>query len=515
MRLEHASPAARSSAESIPIRWGEFATFSETVHHLYVVHCDVENGLLYINSSNNDSVHEVLAKAVGGANAAIIRGDVVYRVLAPIKRRVPTNVGLLDAVNRKRRFSMHVGADVLEGFGPTAAQKAKTNIFAHGYGERGRVSFGASRKGRIWSHRVANTVLDWVNWAQTVGAVVTDESISIESVMEGFIIPQAATERPQLVPLGVEWPYDLLATLSENRLVSVGNEALPLHELDLSLMTHDDQSPIRFRVASDVWEVEYEMEFSMERPAFKAVSGDATIQVARAEQPLSEFMTQRGMTIFFEKEAVLSPDGYLVQPDRTRSRFPDDRLETIDWTGINIRRESQGPDRDPETVQHRAIDHLAGEADWDLIIDDDGTGEVADIVLLRVVDRTLEMTLAHCKYSSEDAPGGRLADLYEVCGQAQKSHKARSEVDLILRKLLKRERNRQGAGVTGFIKGGTTELLSIIQQSRFLDVAVTVAVVQPGLAKGSYNTPLAELLGCTELYLTETYSTGFRVICSE
>ena len=143
------------TAEETPVSWGEFTTFTETVHHLYVVHCDQDRGLMYINSSYKDSLHDAVAKAVGGEGVTLIKGDVVYRVLAPVQRRVPTNVGVLDAVNRNRRFSMHVGADVLAGFGVGAAQKAKTNIYAHGYQNGTRVSFGASRRGRIWSHRVA------------------------------------------------------------------------------------------------------------------------------------------------------------------------------------------------------------------------------------------------------------------------------------------------------------------------------------------------------------------------
>jgi superfamily II DNA or RNA helicase len=81
------------TAEETPVRWGDFSTFAEVVHHLYVLHADETAGLLYINSSNNDSVHQDLAKAVGGEKVELIRGDTVYRVLAPVARRVPTNVG--------------------------------------------------------------------------------------------------------------------------------------------------------------------------------------------------------------------------------------------------------------------------------------------------------------------------------------------------------------------------------------------------------------------------------------
>ena len=277
-------------------------------------------------------------------------------------RRVPINVGLLDAVNRNRRFSMHVGADVLEGFGPGAAQKAKTNIFAYGFVGGSRVSFGASRKGRIWSHRVANNLLDWVTWAESVGTLLTDDSISVASVMDGFIIPTAVVARPPLVPLGVEWPYTLLASTSEARQVEFRGESVPLLELDLAIAEPRLDGPIEFEVRSATWALAYEMTFGEDGPTVLALGPDAEICLPKGRIGLAEFMSKEGMTVFFEKEAVLSPDGYLLQPDRSRMRFDPASLEVINWTGVNIRKESQGPGRDVDSVQHRVIQQLVSRA---------------------------------------------------------------------------------------------------------------------------------------------------------
>lgn len=504
------------TAEETPVRWGDFSTFAEIVHHLYVLHADEAAGLLYINSSNNDSVHEDLAKAVGGDTAELIRGDVVYRVLAPITRRVPTNVGLLDAVNRNRRFTMHVGADVLEGFGPGAAQKSKTNIFAHGYAEQSRVSFGASRKGRIWSHKVARSIIDWVRWARDVGAVVTDDSIDLDSVMSGFIIPKAVTSRPALVPLGVEWPHDIGLSTSETRQVSHGGVSHPVIDLDFVIRTTNRDDAIEFDLVSDDWSLRYAFTFGDEGPAVVAIDGDAMISLPRgATASLAAYMTKVGLTVYFEAEALLSPDGYLLQPDRSRPRFPLDRLEPVDWSGINIRKESQGPERDSDSVQYRVAEVLAAEASWEIVLDDDGTGEVADLMLLRREDSRLDMVLAHCKFSSADAPGARVGDLYEVCGQAAKCHKAKSDVELTLRRAIRRERARQMKGHDGLIVGTMDVLHSILDESWRLDPTVTVLIAQPGLSRGAMSTEQSELLGCVELYLSETYGSRFRVLCSE
>jgi hypothetical protein len=501
--------------EASPVPWGDLSNLAESVHHLYVVHADVDHGLLYVHSSNKDSLHKDVAYAIGGDGVDLIRGDVVYRILSRIARRVPTNVGLLDAVSRNRRFSMHVGADVLEGFGPTAGQKSKTNIYAHGYADAARVSYGASRKGRVWTHRVAHSVLDWVQWARTVGETLIDETIEVESVMAGFIIPIAATSRPDLVPLGVEWPYALLATTSEARRVYLNRVAHPLLDLDLELTSWSDHGPIQFAVRSDDWEALYQLTFSDDGPVYTATGNEAHVVLKEGTEPLSTFMTRNGMTVFFEQEALLGPDGYLIRPTRLTPTFDLERIEVDPWQGINIRKESQGPQRDPTSVQHRVIERLMAEEDWDLVIDDDGKGEVADAVFLRRDNRTLHILLAHCKFSAGDNAGARLEDLYEVCGQAVKSHKAKGEVPLVLRKLIRREQLRQKRGATGFIVGTPNELLTFANEARLLDARVTVLIAQPGVSRASVSRPMAEVLASVESFLADTYSSSFRVLCSE
>jgi len=51
-------------------------------YDLYILYWNESRQLLYINSSNNDSVHKVLAKAVCGCSAELISGEDVFRVMA-------------------------------------------------------------------------------------------------------------------------------------------------------------------------------------------------------------------------------------------------------------------------------------------------------------------------------------------------------------------------------------------------------------------------------------------------
>ena len=63
---------------------------------------------------------------------------------------------------------------------------------------------------------------------------------------------------------------------------------------------------------------------------------------------------------------------------------------------------------------------------------------------------------------------------------------------------------------------GTVDTLHrILDECRRLGPVVTVLIAQPGLSKEAMSTAQSELLGCVELYLSETYGSHFRVICSE
>lgn len=128
------------------------------------------------------------------------------------------------------------------------------------------------------------------------------------------------------------------------------------------------------------------------------------------------------------------------------------------------------------------------------------------------------MEMYHCKYSKDAAPGARLEDLYEVCGQAQKSvswmYSQAKQVDLFSH-MLRREPKRVGnQEATRFEKGNKKALLEVREKSRISEVRLAIVVVQPGLSKQKASNAQLELLAVTENYLLETYKIPFGLIAS-
>ena len=499
-----------------PVRWGSIKTITQVTYDLYVLYWSESEKLLFINSSNNASLHEELAKAVAGPDVARITGVNVYRTMARITRLVPTNVGLLDVVNRSRRFSMHVGADVTEGFPKAeAATKTKTNIFAFGYENESRVSVGASVKGRIWSYRVADSLKQWMDWCDHIGRKLTDDTLSIDEIMLNFIRPEVVEVRPPLIPLSLEWPWEILANTSEEVTLEHAGQSWPLIDADLRITSFSDAGPIPFVVESPHWSVAYELTLGGGAMDYKPTTLEADVVTRHSRIAFSQFLKRTGLTVHFEKDAVVAPPGLLLKPDRDLPVFDRERIEALDWTGVDIRKESQGPDRDSDSVQAYVIRHLLESDDWDLVIDDDGKGETADIVALKAQEDRLIVRLYHCKYSSAETPGARLGDLYEVCGQALKSVQWRRKPERLFDHLIRREKRRRHRGErTGFEKGDGRGLYRIDDEARRLRPDFVIVIAQPGLSKAGASDQQLELLAATEVYLRETFNVGLGVLAS-
>ena len=339
-----------------------------------------------------------------------------------MQRPAPPNVGVLDLHSRSRRFSMHVGADVYEGF-PVAEQRSKTNtnIFLVGFREGERVSIGAAaKKGRVWSQRAAESILEWVQWCQELGPSFDDPTITLQALLRDFVRPSPLTERPSLFPLAIDWPWVVWAHVSDAVKLQVAGEEGLLIDAELQITEHTETGPISFQVRVGDSTLPYEARVHDENLTHHALAGEATVIRPRSEpEPLSAYLDREGSTIWFEQEIAIE-SSVLFEMQREIPPIDTAKIVPLDWDGVNVKAESQGPARNPATVQARAVKHLLALADWEVLVDDDQTGEIADLVAFRVQGERLIIALVHCKFSSRAEPGARLEDLYELCGQAHR-----------------------------------------------------------------------------------------------
>lgn len=505
--------------EREPVSWGDVRGLENTTWDLYLLHWNEEQGLLYINSSNNDSLHEELAKAVAGADVDRIRGDQVFRSLSGINRLMLMNLGLNHSLSRAVRFTMYTGGDI--GTGLTEAQlqnKIKSNLFGRGFENGGKASIGCSHRGRIWSYKIADDISAWVEWCQAIGRKLLDNSIDTAEILQHVLRPQETRERPPLVPLVIEWS-EAFVHREGIMDVEIRGERVPFYEASLELVSHDRESPLRFRVSTGENSAIYEISFRENGVDYVPVGlEEAVLVVNRKRLSLSEAFQNEPPILRFENGAFLIYDRLYTPRLGDRAPFDRERIEAWDWSGTNLKKESQTLSKDTDSVQYGVIQELLRpdrNLEYDIVFDDDAAHEAADVVAIKVNDDRLIVHLFHCKYSKESEPGARVDDLYAVCGQAQRSVFWKGDVTGLFEHLRRRELKRlEQHDVSRFERGNLDRLAEIERQAPYLDPEFTIYVVQPGLSKARAGVDQLELLAVTELYLQETYAIDLGVIAS-
>jgi hypothetical protein len=502
-------------------QWGDIKDLRDVTWNLYAFHWNIEQRLLFINSSDNSSVHEELAFAVCGDASTLVRGETIFRPLDNINRFVILNLGLRHILSRSIQFSMHTGTDVGNALAVAVREnKWKSNLFGKGYADGSAVTLGCSQKGRIWAHRVAYSLAEWVDWCEDIGARLIDENVRTEDIFLNVVIPREITERPAVVPIAVEWDPEMVHRSESSVLLNVAGARYSIFEAELGVSAFETHGPLRFKLSLPAMQPEYEIQLREGGVDYVQTAGEAvTITVGRKTVSLVEWFREEGPVVYFADGSMLVANELSALPvGHNRAPFDVEKISPWDWGATDIRMESQRAERRPASIQRHVIERILAERvepDSDSIVfDDDGSGEIADIVVLTATTGVLHVRLFHLKYSGEARPGGRVTDLYEVCGQAQRSIVWRHDIERMLERMRSRELRRRVTGGTRFERGDLGDLHKLKQRLPSLAVHFEIFAVQPGVSKAEVSAAQLELLAVTENYLRETIAVDFRVIAS-
>jgi hypothetical protein len=508
------------------VPWTDISTVDGVAWELCIAIWDADKALLYIHGSANNGNYSDFAKALCGENIELIKAPDVFRVFASINRLMLTNVGLDEQLGRQIRYTGRMGPDVGALLADTTlATTTKAVLAGVGFEGGGPISIGAGKRGRVWSN-LRLRIDQFASWCKNIGSKIDDPNIDPEQVLLGTLIPTLIESRPATVPVGVDWPVELLDYIESATTISFETTlSQQLTNVSIELRDYTDSGPIVLKVSCDQREVQVRLNFVGRGKhadfAFAYEGGARATIKRRTEYDLCAFLTEYPPTIWFADGARL--DGNVLTQLRSNiTLYSRDRLEVLDWTNIDLAKESQREERRTDSVQFRMIEYIKAEGRHEILMDDDGKGEAADIVGISIDNPTLpkliNVDLYHCKYSSAPEPGSRIGDMYEVCGQAQRSvlwlHNKDRQTDLFAH-LLKREGRRTESGrATRFEIGTRERLVQIREISRSCRVTLRVFIVQPGLSKAQAADHQLAILGVTEKFLKETYQVPLRVYCS-
>lgn len=125
---------------------------------------------------------------------------------------------------------------------------------------------------------------------------------------------------------------------------------------------------------------------------------------------------------------------------------------------------------------------------------------------MRVDKDELVIRFVHCEYAHDGTVGTRVADLYEVCGQAQKSIRwRRRDLRPFFRTLFRRaQRKQQRTGVDPFEVGDARKLFEMQDRATVLRRRVEMVIVHPGVSVSRATEQQPDVLASTQAYLKTT-----------
>lgn len=492
--------------------WTSFKGISDTTWNLHLAYWNPALNLVFINSTIKGFSDE-LANALF-ENCSRIKGEAVFRCLHGVNRLMLGTVGLLTAIDGPIHFKMFAGIDVVAGISESLKHNSfKSNLFGTGYSGNGKVSIGCSHKGRIWS-RWIESINYWADWCDKIGSNLLDDTIDTKNILAGALVPEVITERPDSIPYAIEWPQALELILEDRILFNRTNKSYPYHAMEINLINPSSTGNIAFAVGNE--EIEEHFELQIRDKDYTVVTTKAmglTIQVGKANMTLADYFREYPPRVRFVDQSCLEGN-ILVKTTSSPPAFNLNNITRLDWTGTNIKKESQGVARDHESVQYRIIQELLKTGNYEVVFDDDGSGEIADIVTIKEDNGKIVFGFYHCKFSLEQMPGARVDDLYAVCGQAEKSIKWCSDTRLIIDRLVKRETDRVRNGGSRIELGSLQKMKEIKNKLRLYPSSVEITVVQPGVDSKSISQDMLQLLSGSAAYLLDTYGIQLKLICS-
>lgn len=350
----------------------------------------------------------------------------------------------------------------------------------------------------------------WRNLARAVyNATYFGAYIDSNQLLEDSAAKIEITEYPEeLVVLAADWSEELYARIHKLTIERPNTQSLLLSECAL---TNESCSGNRAEFTLNLFDETLQFSILLGGEKGHSVHGldESNISVEGLKNsaiPLKQFFQENPPTMFLLNGGTISDCIHTDYGDTILQRIPSDRIESLDWKGVNFKIESlykSGTKRD-NSIQEYMMDRLVSQG-AKVVFNDDNSGESADIVAIFLQENLIQFELVHCKYSKKN-PGARQSDLYDVCGQAIVSLRYKWKPE----ELLKHMERRNGAGVLKgkrFYHGDQIDLEDIKKALKYTNVKFEFAIAQPGVITSKLSPDMSNLLGSvysTVVEMTET-----------
>jgi len=496
------------------VLWGDTHTVQNLNWDIVIVYFDSLHKRIYLNSSINIKGERYLKHLF--SNPIKYQDDKMFRVFSNILRLRLFNVGARLPRGKDISFQSYYGSSVQDGIDQLSQGRLeKNNLFGVGYKNGQMTSIGCSSKGKVWSRERAD-LQQFQNWCKEVGKVISDETIDSNVVLKNTLVSEHMSAFPEVYPISMDWNPEVYVHYTQ--MIQIADNLVSFDEIEISV--EEDTKigeDIVFSLKYDYNFCKYKMTIENNKAKYTKISGDNIIfYKGNMELSLEKFLEDTPMTVFYADDSVSYGVNY-YHPQRKADEISDDLISTFEWENVDLSKESQhSKPYEIDSIQYYMARNIISK--YDYLIDDDGSGEIADLVAITNSEFIINITLYHLKYARGGKVSNSIENLYQVCGQAQKSVRWKYVVgQKVFDHILKRSEKKEQRGKSSSILKGTIEEIIKLREeaSNKKEVRYHVVIVQPGMSKSQCSHEMKILLGNTVKILHEMANIDCHVICSK
>jgi hypothetical protein len=495
------------------VEWGNFDIVRNLEWQLIVVYWDLRSNVnrVFVNTSINGLNMDKLLKSIFDENISKIKGVNIFRIYHDVKRLSLFNVGARKGIGRDITFQSYYGQGVQDGIKEIEERRLiKNNFFGVGYKNGNKISLGCSVKGKIWSYLRGN-LSQLMNWCSASGDVIEDDSIDPEMVLKNTLKEQTISERPHVLPIAIDWDTERYEFSDHGFWLTIDENDIDLVDFELFIEERKLDEALQFSLKSTNRDILFEIEFGKREideqfdfffKIMKMTNIDVTITHGRKSDPIEYFLQEYPPIIWFSDGSILRGNKYVELREEIDS-FPLAKILTDDWNDVDIKKESQ--DIYPyikNSIQYYFINKIMD--DFDIIYDDDGAGEIADILGIKETDNRIDIHFYHLKFAIDGCTSNRIDNFYEVCGQAQKSlnWKYKDPRGFFTHLFRRMDKKLNAETCKRIIKGSESQLEDVFNVAKWgKEMIFHIYIVQPGMSKDNVSDDILRLLGVTYHYL--------------
>ena len=497
------------------VLWGDTQTVKNLNWDIIIVYFDSQYKRVYLNSSINIKGESFLKHLF--SNPIKCENDKMFRVFANVLRLRLFNVGARLPRGKDISFQSYYGGSVQDGLDQlTQGRLQKNNLFGVGYKNGNLTSIGCSCKGKVWSRERAD-LQHFQEWCKEIGKIISDESIDTNIVLQNTLrFEQMSAFKQNSHPISMDWNPEVYEHYT--LLVQFADKLLSFDEIELTI--DEDTSvgrDIVFSFRHEDHYSKYRMTIENSNAKYTKVDGEAIAFInGNMNISLEDFLKDSPMTIFYADDSISYGINY-CKPKNKADEIPEELISTLDWENVDLSKESQhSAPYETDSIQYYMVQKII--ADYDYLIDDDGSGEIADLVGINNSSNIIDITLFHLKFAREGRVSKSIENLYQVCGQAQKSVRWKYVGGYkLFNQILRRNEKKLDRGKSSsLLKGSLEDVLKLREEaSNRKELRFHVVIVQPGMSKSTCTPAMKILLGGTVNVLHEMANIDCRVICSK